>query len=123
MHPNFPSHNLHANSAKVWILSKSSNFDEYLVPAMQEYRKTFIFFPNLSFREQELIHLGSDKGLIGSYKIEPDEQGEFVLILFYQNGERAFYKVLSIKNDYLKLEDLEGEHTVWELKTLSRPVL
>jgi|SRR5690554_1762856 len=123
MHPNFPSHNLHANSAKVWILSKSSNFDEYLVPAMQEYRKTFIFFPNLTFREQELIHLGSDKGLIGSYKIETDEQGEFVLILFYQNGERAFYKVLSIKNDYLKLEDLEGEHTVWELKTLSRPVL
>jgi hypothetical protein len=123
LHPNFPSHNLHANSAKVWILSKSSNFDEYVVPAMRDYRKTFTFFPNLSFREQELIHLGTSEGVFGKYKIERDQQGDFVLILIYENGERAFYKVVRIKNDYLKLEDLVGEHTVWELNTLNRPAL
>jgi len=88
---------------------------------MEAYRKTFIFFSNQSFREQELIHLGSQEGSVGRYKIETNHQDSYVLILLYENGERAFYNIVRIKNNYLKLEDLEGVHTIWEFKTLTPP--
>ena len=123
LHPNFPSHNLHANSAKAWVLTKSSNFDEYKLPEMNAYRRTFIFYSNLSFREQELIHLGSNEGLIGRYKIEQGKAGYFYLVLNYVDHPSIVYKIVEIKNDYLKIQDLAGDQTEWELKTLNPPEL
>ena len=119
----FPTHNLHANSAKVWILSKSSNFDDYKLPEMHEFRKTFIFYSNLSFREQELIHLGTDEGSVGKYSVNKDESGIFYLTLYYYQKRTERYRIVKIKNDYLKIQNLEGNQTEWELKTLRPPAL
>lgn len=123
LHSAFPTHNLHANSAKVWVLSKSSNSDEYTLPELRAYRKCFIFYSNEIFREQELIHLGSEIGTVGRYTIENSHKSDFYLTLNYQDSEPAYFKIITIKNDFLKLQNIDGDQAVWEFKTLNPPEL
>ncbi|PKR80832.1 hypothetical protein CW751_08680 [Brumimicrobium salinarum] len=119
---NFPFHILNGNSAKVWILSKSNDVNEYAVPKMRNYRRTFTFFVNKSFREQELIHLGSDNGRIGRYKIIGNGLDDFVLELNYKDGERSYFKIIRIKNNFLKLQNYHKKEIEWQFKTLNPPL-
>lgn len=123
LHSSFPAQSLHANSAKVWILSNSSKPNDNRITQMKAYRKTFTFYSNFSFREQELIHLGSNEGLIGKYKIEEDGTANFQLTLEYQAQQSERYTILNIGDDNLRLQDIEGDHTEWELETLKPPTL
>jgi len=119
----FPIQLLHGNSAKVWVISKSSNPNDKDVAAVNNYRKSFIFYSNQSFREQELIHLGSQEGFIGSYTVDEDNHGEITLNLRYNNNEYSSFIIQSISNTSLSLMKLQEGHDTWEFKSLKPPKL
>lgn len=122
MYDAFPSQILHGNSAKVWVLSESSIANDKSVTALENYRKTYIFFANERFREQELIHLGSKKGLIGRYDIRNDHKGGKVLCLYFQDGHKEFFSIQGIDNYNLTLQDYENQATL-EFHSLKSPKL
>lgn len=123
MHNSFPIQLLNGNSAKVWVLSGSSNPEDKNIAAMEAYRKSFIFYSDLSFREQELIHLGSNEGAKGSYQINEDQNGDRVLRINYSNDDRASFRINAIENNRLTLQKLEDDETIWEFRSLKPPRL
>ncbi len=123
MHDSFPSQILHANSAKVWIISESSMHHDKEGSSLEDYRKTFIFYANNKFREQELIHLGSKEGFIGRYEIREDSFGNKVLVLYYQGERTAYYVIQKIENYQLTLTEFENKDVVLEFHSLKSPKL
>lgn len=125
LHDVFPINLLNANSSKVWVLSESNDPNEDVVPLVKEYRKCIIFYENNSFREQDLIYLGSNKGAIGKYTIDEDDNGEYILILYYpnQNQEPIQFQIQKIGNTQLVLqkENDKGNLTIWVFQTLNPP--
>lgn len=105
----------------MWVLTKSSDSKSDDVPAMDEFRKTFIFYSNLSFREQELIHLGSNRGFKGLFSVEEDQIGEQTLHLNYSENEKKIYVIKTIHNNSLTLTGIDGEQPIWELSSLKPP--
>lgn len=123
MHDSFPSSILHANSAKVWIISESSMANDKNGSALKNYRKSYIFHANEKFSEQELIHLGSNKRLIGKYEIREDSFDNKVLILKYQDGRKELYIIQKIDNYNLTLADFKDNQIVLEFHSLKSPKL
>lgn len=118
LHPNFPAEILHGNSAKVWILNYSSDKNDIHISSLDEYRKTFTFFANRNFKEQELIYLGSKNGKTGQFSIKKDENENFVLVLKYKNDQIHYYQIKEISNNFLSLEKIEKNKTTWNFSTL-----
>lgn len=123
LYTSFPIQLLNGNSAKVWILTKSSDLNDKNITAMNDYRRSFIFYSNDKFREQELINLGSNKGLKGRFTIEEFIDGEIILNLEYSKGEKAVFLIKEIKNNSLSLLNLDGSNITWKLKSLKPPTL
>lgn len=122
-HIPFPEQLLHGNSAKVWVLSKTSNPNDPHFSALENYRKSFIFYSNNTFREQELIHLGSKKGRKGKYQIGKVEKGTFAILLTYSDNKMLPLNIESISNSKLKVKRLLDDPTIWEFNSLKPPRL
>jgi len=119
----FPSQLLHGNSAKVWIIKESSDSNDKNISALNNYLKSFIFYSNQRFRDQELIHLGSKEGQKGIYSIKKDKYEKIILHLSYSEGDRRNFVIQEISNTKLTLQSLNGSRATWELSSLKPPKL
>nr|WP_299206193.1 hypothetical protein [uncultured Brumimicrobium sp.] len=120
---NFPTHHIHSNSAKVWVLNNTDDLKSKKVSKLKAYRKTYTFYLNGTFREQELIHLGSDAGLVGHFRIENDHKDRSKLILDFKDSPSEYYEIIKITNTYLELKSTGENPETWRFKTLKPPVL
>lgn len=122
----FPTHLFNANSSKVWILSESTDLEFASVPETIAFRTCFIFFDNRSFREQELINLGSTKGEVGKYNIKEDMKGDYILYLYYSNSDKESlrFTIRKIERKELKIQrDVDSySPAIWTLNTLEPPL-
>lgn len=119
----FPTPMLHGHSAKVWTISESSLENDENVAELEEYRKSFIFYSNETFREQALIHLGSRTGEKGSYKIRVINNQEVLLTLSYGKDDDRHYIIRNITNHSLTLESYTEPAVIWKLNSLNPPKL
>jgi hypothetical protein len=121
LHSSFPIQLLHGNSAKVWVLAKSSDPNDKNVAAMNNYRKSFIFYSNKRFRDQELIHLGSKEGFKGKYTVNNYPNNDTVLNLNYSDGSVYYFRINTIGNQTMTLQDINHEEIIWEFTSLKPP--
>ncbi|RFC53229.1 hypothetical protein [Brumimicrobium aurantiacum] len=117
----FPIQILNGHSAKVWVMKNSDRPGDKEFSAMEEYRKTLTFHLNNTFREQELINLGSNKGKKGKYNVELDQYGDFNLILDYEGFGKQRYIIKEASNFKLWLYKLDGSKTTWQFGGLKAP--
>ncbi|WP_146194078.1 hypothetical protein [Brumimicrobium oceani] len=121
-HFSFPIQLLHGNSAKVWILSKSNISTDPYFSSLENYRKTLTFHSNNTFRDQELIHLGSNRGQTGKYKIKKAEKdSNYEILLNYSNEETLKLSIHSISNSKLVVKARLNPAAIWEFNTLKAP--
>jgi hypothetical protein len=107
--PVIPSHLFNANSAKTWIEVAHIKEDVNYAPLYDESKRTYTFFENGTFREQQLIHLGSENGRIGKYSVGISPNLDTTLNIYYKNGDQLIFavdfvdtKILNLSNDSLK---------------------
>lgn len=118
----FPKHYLDGNSAKIWVLEKSSLENDSALTHTEAYRKSFIFHDNRTFREQEFIHLGSQQGEYGRFWVFQDKGDEVFLRLNYENKKEVlFFDVLHINKHTLTLKN-QKTSVIWEFKSLTPPL-
>ena len=122
--PIIPYHVLHANSSKVWILQKRFVNGEDIAPQLRERKRTFTFFDDLQLVEQEMVHLGSNYGLLASYSIRIDESMRDTLLNFYytNHNKKLKFKVKEIGYKILKLHPITADSIVeeWHLIPLNK---
>lgn len=122
--PIIPYHVLHANSSKVWILNKRIVDGEDLAPKLRERKRTLTFFDDLQLIDQELLHLGSNNGLIASYSMIVDEnKKDTILNIFYTNHNRKLkFKIKEIGYKTLVLHPITNDSIIeeWRLIPLNK---
>lgn len=125
LHDVFPTHQLNANSSKVWILNQSDDPMVKDIPEMKAYRTCFILFDNYSFKKQKLIFLGSTKGSVGKYTIKKDRDENRILTFYYPEGEQQSLQLIikKIGNTQLTLERKSNDDSyyTWEFNTMEAP--
>lgn len=123
--PIIPYHVLHANSSKVWILQKRIVEGKDISPQMRERKRTFTFFDDLQLFEQEMVHLGSNFGLLASYSLNIDGKNQDTLLNFYytSNNNQLKFKVKEIGFKSLRLQPITTDSIVeeWHLIPLNKP--
>lgn len=108
--PILPSHLLHSNSSKVWVLNQHILNKNEVSPSLRENKKALILFDNLEFIEQELIHLGSNIGRTGQYSLALTENSDTIFNLFYSDSKSFIkYKVKYISVKELTLLKSESD--------------
>jgi hypothetical protein len=122
--PIIPYHVLHANSSKVWILQKRIVEGKDISPQMRERKRTFTFFDDLQLVEQEMVHLGSNFGLLASYSLNVDEQNQDTLLnIYYTNHNKKLkFKVKEIGFKTLRLQPITTDSIIeeWHLIPLNK---
>ena len=122
--PIIPYHVLHANSSKVWILQKRIVDGEDVAPQLRERKRTFTFFDDLQLFEQEMVHLGSNYGLLASYSMNIDENTKDTLLnIYYTNHNKKLkFKVKEIGYKTLLLHPVTTDSIVeeWHLIPLNK---
>lgn len=124
LNPILPYHVLHANSSKVWILQNRLVDGEDIAPQLRDRKGTFTFFDDLQCVEQEMVHLGSNYGLLASYSMHIDESTRDTLLnLYYTNHNKKLkFKVKEIGYKTLKLHPITADSIVeeWHLIPLNK---
>jgi hypothetical protein len=122
--PIIPYHVLHANSSKVWILQKRIVEGKDISPQMRERKRTFTFFDDLQLFEQEMVHLGSNFGLLASYSLNVDEKNQDTLLnIYYTNHNKKLkFKVKEIGFKTLRLQPITTDSIIeeWHLIPLNK---
>ena len=123
--PIVPYHVLHANSSKVWILESRQVDGEEQAPELRERKRVFTFFDDMEVFEQEMVHLGSNYGLLASYSMQIDQQGKDTgLNVYYQsNTRKRYFRVTEIGYKELRLEVIPSDSIKeeWLLIPLNKP--
>lgn len=116
-----PGQLIHANSSKVWVKTKviKDNGDN-LAPVLNELKTAYILFENGTFREQQLIHLGSKNGVVGSYGVSISETNDTSLVFFYPGNEEEQFQLEYIDSKQMKLSN---QNETWFFETLKAPKL
>jgi hypothetical protein len=122
--PIIPYHVLHANSSKVWILQNRIVDGEDLAPQLRERKRTFTLFDDLQLFEQEMVHLGSNYGLLASYSMGIDEETQDTLFnIYYTNHNKKLkFKIKEIGYKTLVLQPITNDSIVeeWRLIPLNK---
>lgn len=123
--PIVPYHVLHANSSKVWILESRQVDGEEQAPQLRERKRVFTFFDDMEVFEQEMVHLGSNYGLLASYSMQIGEQEKDTLLNLYylSNTRKRYFKVTEIGYKELHLEVIPSDSIKeeWLLIPLNKP--
>jgi hypothetical protein len=108
---------INANSAKTWVEVTHIKLGIDHAPIYYESKRTYTFFDNGTFREQQLIHLGSPNGRIGKYSITISAK-DTSFNINYKNGEH-----LSFNIDFLdtRVLELSNDSLSCTLETLTPP--
>ncbi|MEX1191373.1 MAG: hypothetical protein WEA99_05315 [Brumimicrobium sp.] len=116
---------IHSNSAKVWVAESILTNGEETAKQTNEFKKTFIFYEDGEFIEQELNHLASFRGKKGKYILTLNDSHQDTLFKLYYNDKSSLYfHVKECDSDLLKLHELDVEknsvNSIWTLRTLSK---
>ncbi len=111
LRPVLPSSLLHANSAKSWVVHSQVDKRQELAPQLQERKEVFTFYHNGTFRRQQLIHLGSERGEKGyfSLKVSKQKQDTMVFLHYADNRKEQWHDLkvqtrkISCRNDQMHL--------------------
>lgn len=109
---------INANSAKTWVEVAHIKQGADYAPLYNESKRTYTFFDNGTFREQQLIHLGSQNGRIGKYNVTISANKDTTFNINYDNGEH-----LSFNIDFLdtRVLELSNDSLMCSLETLTPP--
>jgi hypothetical protein len=118
--PIIPNHLINANSAKVWVKTGHIVNNRNLSPQLSELRTTYTFFADGTFREQQMIHLGSNQGRKGYYSLIISEKKDTTFNLNYTSNEANTFHLDFIDVKSLKLSN---DSVKWILKPLEPPKL
>ena len=123
--PIVPNNVLNANSSKVWILQERMIEGKDETPQLRERKRTFTFFDDFQFLEQEMVHLGSNFGLIGSYSLNIEGVNrDTTLNLYYTNENKKLqFKVTKLGYKTLRLTPITNNaiSEEWGLIPLNKP--
>lgn len=118
--PVIPNHLVNANSAKTWVKTKHLKNNKNLSPQLNELQTTYTFYSDGTFREQQRIHLGSNKGRKGRYSLIISDKKDTSLSLSYLESNTYNFHVDFID---IKVIKLSNDSVAWTLETLKPPIV
>lgn len=116
--PVIPNHLINANSAKTWVKTEHLKNNKNLSPQLSELQTTYTFYSDGTFREQQRIHLGSDKGRKGRYSLTISEKKDTSFTISYLESGSYNFNVDFID---IKVMKLSNDSVSWTLETLKPP--
>lgn len=122
LHPVPPTSLLHANSAKSWVVYSQIDQRKDIAPKLHERKEVFTFYHNGTFRRQQLIHLGSDRGEKGHYNLKVSKKEEDTLLLLrYTDNRKKHWKDLKIQSRKISCQHDNMHLTLRTLKVPEMP--
>lgn len=118
LRPIIPIELINANSAKTWIKTGHIVKNQNAAPRLNELRKTFTFYHDGTFREQQMIHLGSNKGRVGRFNLGITKQQDTLLRLYYHLAEDIELQIKHIDSRSMKIQK---DSATWILETMEPP--
>lgn len=118
--PIIPNNLINANSAKTWVKTKHIKNNKNLSPQLNELQTSYTFYSDGTFREQQMIHLGSDKGRKGRYSLTISEKKDTSFTLSYLKSSSYNFHVDFID---VKVMKLSNDSVSWTLETLKPPIV
>lgn len=120
LRPVIPIQLINSNSAKTWIKTGHLIKNKNTAPRLNELRTTYTFYHDGTFREQQMIHLGSNKGRVGRFNLSITKQQDTLLRLYYHLAEDVEFKIKHIDSRSLKIQ---RDSVLWILETMEPPLV
>ena len=117
--PIVPGSLFHANSAKTWLLDKEIFNNRDVTPKIASNKMSLTFFSDGEFYQQKLMHLGTDKGIKGTFYLQIIDS-DTLFYLDYKDSDKLKFNVHYLTEKNIQLSTL-NDSLKWVLISYPKP--